>query len=124
MQCDAPDTIWMHYKVYGTTPPKPSLFGFDRAHKTHGIARRLVAVARDWFVIWMGFLSYLIAQSRANPFNWPDCKQKDWGQKGALPKWYVVLREEGFQEDWASGPLTSDVCDFSRRTPRAGIVVD
>ncbi|CAA7258811.1 unnamed protein product [Cyclocybe aegerita] len=129
MQCETrlvrcADAIRMHYKVYGTTPPKPSSFGFDRAHKTHGIARRLVAVARDWFIIWMGFLSYLIAQSRANPFNWPDCKQKDWGQKGALPKWYMVLRQEGFPEDWLSGLLTSDVCDFSRRTPRAGIVVD
>ncbi|CAA7265265.1 unnamed protein product [Cyclocybe aegerita] len=36
----------------------------------------------------------------------------------------MVLRQEGFPEDWLSGLLTSDVCDFSRRTPRAGIVVD
>ncbi|CAA7263727.1 unnamed protein product [Cyclocybe aegerita] len=129
MQCETrlvrcTDAIRMHYKVYGTTPLKPSSFGFNSIHKTHRLAKCLVAVAHDWFIIWMGFLSYLIAQSRANPFNWPDRKRKDWGQKGTLPKWYMVLREEGFPEDWLSGLLTSDVCDFSQRTPRAGIVID
>ncbi|KAJ3507735.1 hypothetical protein NLJ89_g6134 [Agrocybe chaxingu] len=114
------DVICFRYKIHGTRPPPPSSFGFDKKHKSLLVAEKTIHVARDWFVVWMGFLSYLIAQSRSNAYNWPDRGRPD----SKITVWYEVLMHEDFTERWLNGLVASSVGDFSLRTPRAGIVID
>ena len=55
--------IKLRYGIPGNLPPKPSSFHFDRAHKSHPIAKRMICLSREWFAIWMGYVSYLIAKT-------------------------------------------------------------
>jgi hypothetical protein len=114
---DAAYIIMLRYGINANPPPKPSSFHFDRAHKTHPMAKRMICLSREWFAIWMGYLSYLIAKtSTMVPNGVTD-------QSSPLPDWYSHLRNQhGFSLAWLDGLLTSTVCTFDRATPRAGIV--
>jgi len=114
---DAAYIIMLRYGINANAPPKPSSFGFDRTHKSHRVAKRMICFSREWFAIWMGYLSYLIAKtSTLVPSGVPD-------QSSPLPDWYNHLRNEhGFSLAWLDGLLTSTVCTFDRATPRTGIV--
>jgi hypothetical protein len=111
--------ITLRYGINGSSPPKPSSFHFDRAHKSHPMAKRMICLSREWFVVWMGYLSYLIAKtSILFPNGDPD-------RSSPLPDWYNTLRNRhGFSLAWLDGLLTSTVCTFDRGTPRAGIVFE
>ena len=110
--------IQLRYGIPGNSPPKPSSFHFDRAHKSHRIAKRMICIAREWFAIWMGYVSYLIAKSATLPPNGkPD-------NSSPAPDWYNHLRNKhNFSEAWLDGLLTSTVCSFNLGTPRAGIIL-
>ncbi|KAF8873742.1 hypothetical protein CPB84DRAFT_1853885 [Gymnopilus junonius] len=75
----------------------------------------MINVARDWFSIWMGFLSYLIAQT-VNYANDPE-------DNAGLRCWYRLLLDRGFSDAWLSGLMGSTVNSFDAATPRAGIVM-
>ena len=109
--------IQLRYGIPGSLPPKPSLFHFDRAHKTHRVAKRMICISREWFAIWMGYVSYLIAKSASLvPNGQPD-------NSSPAPDWYNhLLNEHGFSLTWLDGLLLSTVCTFDLSTPRAGIV--
>ena len=105
--------IQLHYGIPGSLPPKPLLFHFDRSHKSHQVAKRMISVARDWFAIWMGFVAYLIAKSTTHvPSGRPD-------NSSPAPDWYNHLRNEhNFSEAWLDGLLVSTACSFDLGTPR------
>ncbi|KDR76619.1 hypothetical protein GALMADRAFT_67036, partial [Galerina marginata CBS 339.88] len=109
--------IKLRYGISGVPPPKPSSFHFDRAHKSHPIAKRMICLAREWFTIWMGYAAYLIAKTRLHvPNGEPDHSMP-------RPDWYNHLRNQHqFHESWLDGLLLSTVCAFEPKTPRAGIV--
>ena len=109
--------IQLRYGIPGNLPPKPSSFHFDRAHKSHRVAKRMICIAREWFAIWMGFVSYFIAKSASLV---PNGKLDD---SSPAPDWYNHLRNEhNFSETWLDGLLISTVCTFDLGTPRAGII--
>ncbi|KAF8887900.1 hypothetical protein CPB84DRAFT_1849796 [Gymnopilus junonius] len=66
-------------------------------------------MARDWFSIWMGFLSYLIAQT-VNYANDPE-------DNAGLHCWYRLLLDRGFSDAWLSGLMGSTVNSFDAATP-------
>ena len=122
MECEdlivgAANHLRLQYKIPGNSPPKPSSFHFDRAHKSFPIAKRMICLSREWFIIWMGFISYLIAQTeRHMPNTVPD-------RSSPYPDWYNFLRNNhGFSEFWLDGFLYSNICSFDLKTPRAGII--
>jgi hypothetical protein len=109
--------IQLRYGLPGSLPPEPLSFHFDRAHKTHRIAKRMICLAREWFAIWMGFVSYLIAKSSSLVPN------GEVDRSSPAPDWYNYLHNEhSFSETWLDGLLLSTVCTFDMGTPRAGIV--
>jgi hypothetical protein len=109
--------IQLRYGIPGSLPPKPSSFHFDRAHKTHKIAKRMICLSREWFAIWMGFVSYFIAKTESLfPNGEPD-------NSSPAPDWYNHLRNEhNFSDSWLDGLLLSNVCSFDLGTLRAGII--
>lgn len=115
---NAAHLIKLRYGIRGNAPPKPSTFHFDRAHKSHPIAKRMVCLAREWFAIWMGYVSYLIAktENRVPKGEPPDTSS-------GAPDWYsYLLKQPDFNELWLDGLSQSAVCTFDWKTPRAGIV--
>ncbi|KDR84218.1 hypothetical protein GALMADRAFT_133568 [Galerina marginata CBS 339.88] len=110
-------TIKLCYGISANAPPKPSSFHFDRAHKSHSIAKRMICLAREWFVIWMGYLSYIIAKT---DILIPNGTQDD---STPAPDWYNrMLKEPEFNHTWLDGLIMSTVCSFESTTPRAGVI--
>ena len=66
-------------------------------------ARILVTTSRDWFVIWMGLLSFKIA---------------------AISDWFSMLAEKDIPQIWLNDFGRSTVCNFSENCPRARIILD
>ena len=109
--------IQLHYGISAGLPPEPSSSYYDRAHKTHKIAKRMIHLSREWFAIWMGFVSYLIAKTASRTPN------GEVDRSSPAPDWYNHLRNEHqFSETWLDGLRLSSVCTFDMSTPRAGIV--
>jgi hypothetical protein len=109
--------IQLRYGISCSLPPEPSSFHYDCAHKTHKVAKRMIHLSREWFAIWMGLLSYLIAKTVSRvPNGVVD-------MTSPAPDWYNHLRNEyQFSETWLDGLLLSSVCTFDKGTPRAGII--
>ena len=109
--------IQLRYGIPGNLPPEPSSFHFNYAHKTHKTAKRMICLSREWFAIWMGFISYLIAKTESLVPN------GEVDTSSPAPDWYNHLRNKcNFSETWLDGLLISSVCTFGMATPRAGIV--
>jgi hypothetical protein len=75
-------------------------------------ARHQILLARDWFVMWMGLLSFLIAQTI------------DGTHENQIPKWVEALADEGFPQVWLSSIMASSINHFSSSHRRSGIFVD
>jgi hypothetical protein len=115
---NAAQVIRLQYKISGNTPPLPSSFHYDKPHKSFNVAKRMITVSRDSFVIWMGFLSYIISHTKEqNPHSVAVLPQSP------LPFWYEYLRDtHQYADSWLDGLSSSTVCSFDIKTPRAGIV--
>jgi len=109
--------VKLRYGIWANAPPKPSSFHFDRAHKSHPIVKRMICLAREWFAIWMGHVSYIIAKAETLV---PNGKRDESTPR---PDWYNCLRKEPiYSEAWLKGLIASTVCTFDPQTPRAGII--
>lgn len=95
-------------KAYGVKALRPfaprtlgyrAEFKFEQQGKLH--ARR----SREWFFVWMGLLSFLIAKGHLQQY----------------PTWQDVLRSANFAHSWIDAVQNSAVCDFSGRTERMGV---
>ena len=109
--------IQLRYGISASLPPQPSSFRFHQAHKTHQIAKRMICLSREWFAIWMGYVSYLVAKTASLvPNGIVD-------ESSPAPDWYNhLLNEHGFSETWLDSLLLSCVCTFDMGTPRAGVI--
>ena len=77
----------------------PSSFGFA------------IPTSRNWFVIWMGFLSFIIASSESQSIP-----------NSPLPCWHRLLLDNQISPPWLDGLASSGICSFDTQTPRAGVV--
>ncbi|KAF9035502.1 hypothetical protein BJ165DRAFT_1533500 [Panaeolus papilionaceus] len=110
--------IRLNHTIPGELPPLPSDLGFLRHHSSQSVAKRRAEISRDWFVLWMGFLSYLTLMAQAHPhYTFPnptDCQ---------TVKWYSCLQERGFPHAWLEGLAKSRVCRFDADIARVGVVL-
>lgn len=109
------ECLRMFFHIPGTMPPLPSSFGLDGMHKSEKVAERCISACRKSFVVWMGFLSYLIAQTTRPEFT----KVKT----SLLPAWYQALLDKSFVRPWLDGISNSTVCSFEANTTRSGIIL-
>ena len=114
---EASRRIQLFFGIQGNSPPEPSMFHYDRPHRSHAVAKRMISVSRNWFMVWMGFLSYLTSfVELCNPNSHPPLPTYP------LPRWYTLLRNDEYPDSWLDGLNSSTVCSFNLQTPRAGIV--
>ena len=109
--------VKLHYGIWANTPPKPSLFHYDHAHKSHSIAKHMICLAREWFAIWMEHLSYIIAKTETLVLN---------GKQDVStppPDWYNCMQKDPmFSKAWLDGLIVSAVCSFDFQTLRARVI--
>ena len=84
-------------------PIPPSFLGFQKRFMSLRSARIRTTTSRDWFVIWMGLLSFKVA---------------------AVSDWFGLLAEKDIPQIWLNDFGRSSVCNFSENCPRAGIILD
>ncbi|KAF6745926.1 hypothetical protein DFP72DRAFT_823587 [Ephemerocybe angulata] len=97
-------------------PYLPHKIGYMRAFSNKGILERKLVEGREWCLVWLGALSFLIAWART-PADLPE------GLRLAYPEWRTVLREAGVGEGWIDDVLQSAICDYSGGSHRAGCII-
>jgi hypothetical protein len=93
------------------SPPSPSSFEFTDVFESFESARTAIINSRNCFTSWMGYLSFIIAQSESQ--NIPNSQH---------PCWYQHLLDDQFFQAWLDGLASSGVCSFDIQTPCAGVV--
>ena len=100
-------------------PIAPSYLGYRRLFYSPRGVRLRATTARDWFVVLMAQLSFLLGHfehdANLNIGN---------GLNFNVPRWFSYLESRGIAQSWLSSLQASIVCDFSSRCPRAGIFLD
>ena len=118
---DLLDAIQIIRSHYGTTafvyPLQPSGFGFSKAHPRSGALHMSLRRSRDWFVVWMALLSFVIAHAES---IYPTLKDS---VNLARTHWHDLILPH-FNRQWLDALLASTVCSFSPYTPRAGVFLD
>ena len=114
----AADILCTDFGIPGSPPPLPSKFGYTDGHRSNAVAEKMIILSRDWFTIWMGFLSYAMAQAEIH------ANSRKMDTNHLLPVWYRHLLTRDFSEAWLNGLSSSSVCLFSEQNPRCGIVLD
>ena len=115
---NAAKILQLQFKISCNNPPLPSSFNYDKPHKSFNVAKRMICVSRDWFIIWMGFLSFIISQTKIQHPN-----SVAVISPSPLPFWYEYLRDaHQYSDSWLDGLSSSTVCTVDIKTPRAGII--
>ena len=110
----ATHTLLSRFNVQGDPPPLPSSLGYKGAHLLVRHLRTALATSRDSFSLWIGALAFAIALS---DFMEPR-------KNGAIPAWYLALRDAGLDEMWVDGVRTSPMMRFDANTLRVGVIMD
>jgi hypothetical protein len=116
---DAVYLIRRHYELPFVYPINTSSFGYTKGHKRSGGLHMALRRGRDWFVVWMALLSYVIAGAEDIYSS-----AKNTVTPAKLPSsWYDILLEH-FDAQWLEALYASMVCSFSHHTPRAGVFLE
>jgi hypothetical protein len=106
--------IRSHYHIPLVFPPSPWSLGYLKSHKTISGLQFCMKKAKDWYILWIGLFSYVIAQAntiRKELQKYPGLAKKDW---------FDVLLEDGAQVEWLEAIEASTICSFSPETLRVG----
>ena len=117
---DLSDAVYLirhRYPIPFVYPINTFCFGYSKGHKRSGALHMALRRGRDWFVVWMALLSYVIAGAEDHYSLVKDSVTL------AKPSWYDVLVEH-FDAQWLDALLASTVCSFSPQTPRAGVFLE
>ncbi|KAH6893787.1 hypothetical protein BKA70DRAFT_1233332 [Coprinopsis sp. MPI-PUGE-AT-0042] len=112
-----------HFQAPLVPPYVPRGWGYYRQRRSERKARAITHASRDWFLVWMGALSFLIAYSKA-----PDTTQARSlavipYPNGSEP-WQQYLHTFPDLVRFAQELATSSVVGYTPEAQRVGIVVD
>ena len=101
------------YNVAMIYPANPWYMGYLRPHAKLSTLRLCLQKSRDWFVVWMGLLSFLIANSESVSLE----KAERW-------LWMSILQDHGkpfgITPAWVDALSMSSVHSFTPNTLRTG----
>ena len=95
-------------------PPCPWSYGYHHTFKAIRQVFKQCAMVRDWFSIWMGLFLYVIA--------WAQTEERE-SESTAIPRWFQILAEAGYDQTFLNGIRSSTVCLFLHETQRVGAFV-
>jgi hypothetical protein len=102
------------------TPIAPSFLAYSNDPSNDPrLARLRITTVRDWFVILMGHLSFLLGHFE-HDYNLNITN----GLNIDVPRWFSYLESHGIPQSWLCSLRASTVCDFSSRCPRVGVFLD
>lgn len=120
VESDLSDAVYLirrQYQLPFVYPINTSSFGYSRGHKRSGGLHMALRKGRDWFVVWMALLSYVIAGAEnihASIENSVVLSKRSW---------FEILQEH-FDFPWLEALHSSTVCSFSPYTLRAGVFLE
>jgi hypothetical protein len=114
---DAVCLIRHHYLIPFVYPINTFNFGYSKGHPRPGALHMALRRGKDWFVVWMALLSYVIAGAED---IYSSVKNSVILAKAS---WYDILLEH-FHAQWLDALYASTVCSFSPQTPRAGVFLE
>ncbi|KAF6746772.1 hypothetical protein DFP72DRAFT_1175470 [Ephemerocybe angulata] len=118
---DAVTALIRFYGLPCDLPSLPHTLGYTAMYreKDHLVSR--VDCSREWFLVWLGALSYAVA-SVMNP---PLVTHSNPPQLKGYPAWRTILKQKAKLADgWIDDLLTSPVCDFRTENRRVGCIVN
>ena len=114
---DAVCLIRHRYPIPFIYPINTFSFGYSKGHSRSGALHMALRRGRDWFIVWMALLSYVIAGAEDMYLKVKNSPVL------AKPSWYDILLEH-FDAQWLDALYASTVCSFSPQTPRAGVFLE
>ncbi|EAU90828.2 hypothetical protein CC1G_12956 [Coprinopsis cinerea okayama7 len=96
-------------------PFLPWAHGYQQTFRNPRSYDRCVAFSRDWFSVWWGALSFLIAYGES--------KRDTFTLNSRVPEWHAELESE-VEMAWIDGVFRSSLSDFSYNANRIGCIVD
>ncbi|KAH6902725.1 hypothetical protein BKA70DRAFT_1111995 [Coprinopsis sp. MPI-PUGE-AT-0042] len=115
-------------------PFTPRAWGYNRRYRSEAKARRRISNSRDWFLVWMGALSFIIAHARNPSDGSPPARvprpttQESQKQLEELEyereDWDRYLYQYQHLQRFARELGSSLIADPKTRVPRAGLIVD
>lgn len=73
--------LQVHYDVPAIRPLYPLAFGYKKSHSYEGAAMKAICKSKEWFSVWMGLFSYLIAMAETKQnevHNYSYLLKKGW----------------------------------------------
>jgi hypothetical protein len=120
VESDLSDAVYLicrHYQLPFVYPINPSSFGYSRGHQRSGALHMALRRGRDWFVVWMALLSYVIAGAENIHAS---VKNSAILSK---PSWFDILLQH-FDIQWLEALYSSTVYSFSPYTLRTGVFLE
>ena len=114
----ATKAIVEHIKSPIIHPTLPETRGYKNRFLAPCFAMQAVENSRDWFVMWMGLLSYAVALAETS-----QALQPGYAPKEAF-EWKTLIKNAGLSELWFEAiPLNADIYDYSYNTKRSGVIL-
>ena len=117
---DLSDAIYLirhHYLLPFLYPINTFSFGYSKGHPRSGGLHMALRKGKDWFVVWMALLSFVIAGAEDMHSSLKDSVTL------AKTSWYDILLTH-FDAQWLDALCASTVCSFSLQTLRAGVFLE
>ena len=90
--------LWSKFLVAAAlAPPAPFFFGLKQTFRLHRAARLCIQACQDWFVMWMGLLSFIISELEVR------------FQDHEIPDWFAFLVNKGVSQIWLNSFCQSTV---------------
>jgi len=96
-------------------PALPWVFGYKKKYRLFSQVLQAMERSRDWFMIWVGLISYAIAKAETEELdlmNYPNLR---------ISSWYMAAIKGGCNEAWLDSLIFSCIYTFDEHICRTGI---
>ncbi|KAF6741020.1 hypothetical protein DFP72DRAFT_344018 [Ephemerocybe angulata] len=114
---DAVFALRGRYQTPCILPFLPHKLGYTNMYSTPQALTKRINKGREWFLVWLGALSYLTACAQ-------DPSDKLVHKGSRYPEWRSVLESAGLLPSWIDEMARSPVCDWRPQIRRAGCIID
>ena len=97
-------------------PFLPHALGYNSTYSSEAQLRQSMKDSREWFLVWIGALSYCLYASEI----YPDRLYR----KPPYPRWRKALEDAGLSSAWVDQMIHSPIADYSSSVRRVGCIIN